>query len=151
MDAPPETPAVVAMIVAGPLAIAVARPVAGSTAATPDADDVQLIAPVLEPPVAVKTTVEPPFERLFPNRSLAESVTVAVAPERTLAADAVTTEVTGDAASGVAVAPKLTAGSVSALASKLCGPTTVPRVAGVCAYPPVSDTTSELATTHPAK
>src|SRR5213593_2503556 len=44
MDAPPETPAVVAMIVAGPLAIAVARPVAGSTAATPDADDVQLNA-----------------------------------------------------------------------------------------------------------
>src|SRR6266511_2528064 len=42
--ADPDTPAVVAVIVAVPLASAVARPVAGSTVATPGANDVQLNA-----------------------------------------------------------------------------------------------------------
>src|SRR6266545_4786874 len=41
-EAPPATPVAVAVMVAGPLPIAVASPVAGSTVATPGADDIQL-------------------------------------------------------------------------------------------------------------
>ena len=59
------------------------------------------IAPVLVPPDAVKPTVSPPVVSLFPAASLACSVSVAVIPDTTLAADVVTTDVVLDAGPGV--------------------------------------------------
>src|SRR5437016_284052 len=58
--------------------------------------------PVLVPlPVPAKTTVDPPVVRLFPAASLACSVSVAAAPETTVALDTVTTDVAGDTTPGV--------------------------------------------------
>src|SRR2546422_8335902 len=47
------------------------------------------ITPVLVPPVTVNATARPPVVRLFPKASLARRVSVAMAPDKTLAADAV--------------------------------------------------------------
>ena len=104
---------------------------------------------MLVPPVVVNTTARPPVVTLFPKASLARRVSVAIAPDNTLAADAVTMDVTVETAPASAVALKLVAGSPSALASKPCDPATLPSVATVCALPPVSDTTTESATAAP--
>src|SRR2546422_3612928 len=51
------------------------------------------ITPVLVPPVTVNATARPPVVRLFPKASLARRVSVAMAPDKTLVADAVTMDV----------------------------------------------------------
>src|SRR5439155_5052715 len=84
------------------------------------------ITPVLVPPVTVNATVRPPVARLFPKASLARRVSVAIAPDNTLAADAVTMDVTVETAPASAVALKLVAGSPSALAPKPCDPAALP-------------------------
>src|SRR5437660_11803818 len=101
---------------------------------------------VLVPPVTLNATVLPPVVRAFPNASLACRVSVAIAPDNTLVAVAVTTDVALDTAPARAVTVKLVAGSASTRASKPCTPATVPSVATVPAQPLLSDTTSQAAT-----
>jgi len=61
------------------------------------------MAPVLVPPERENATVAPPLVRLFPAGSLACRRNVTIAPDATVSADTVTTEVAGDAAPGVTV------------------------------------------------
>jgi hypothetical protein len=50
------------------------------------------IVPVLVPPEAEKTTVEPPMDRLLPNASFACSVSVTALPDATVPLDTLTTD-----------------------------------------------------------
>src|SRR5258706_9382877 len=61
------------------------------------------MAPVLVPPDRENTTVAPPLVRLFPDGSLDWRRNVTIAPDATVSADTVTTEVAGEAAPGVTV------------------------------------------------
>src|SRR2546422_3854078 len=80
------------------------------------------ITPVLVPPVTVNATARPPVVRLFPKASLARRVSVAMAPDTTLAADAVTMDVAGATAPPPPAAPTPLAGRAGAPPPQPCHP-----------------------------
>ena len=88
------------------------------------------IVPVLDPPEAVKTTVEPPVVRLFPAASLACKVSVSLLPEATVGLDTLTVEVVTETGPGVTA----TVGSVEVTGEP---PIVAPIVVAVPASTPV--------------
>ena len=99
------------------------------------------MVPVLVPPLDVNTTVAPPAVRLLPNWSLAWSVSVAPAPEATVALETVTTDRAVEIAPAVAVSENV-AVNAPTVARNVCAPLTVPSVARADAKPRLSVTTT---------
>jgi hypothetical protein len=91
---------------------------------------VALIVPVLVPPEAANTTVEPPVAKLLPAASFACSVSVTALPETTVPADTLTTDWVVEIAAGVT----WTVGSVVVTATP---PIVAPIVRAVPAAIPV--------------
>ena len=86
--------------------------------------------PVLVPPVAVKTTVDPPEVSEFPAASLAVSVRVTALLEATLAAETEASDCATEADPGVTV-------NVGRVLVTAAPPIVAPMVVGLPATPPV--------------